>query len=193
MSAVLLPSHEPARPPYRDLGSIGSAFVLNFKEFGAALVNSLNEINELRLREDKSISNKANDREIGGIAAHHFAVKRLGVHDLKAQLTIAILADVVFLGHVSNTIGAMVCLTKSTSETFGLLGCTSIMAKLSKKKLEKLIEQIYYVRARGKQINIMDIGKVFKAGEDAYTVACDLHAVEVAVIGAIAQYCEPSV
>lgn len=57
---------------------------------------------------------------------------------------------------------------------------------LSKKALDKLIEQIYYKHASGLQINIMDIGKVFKAGEKAYAAGGD---VEQAVKDAIKAYC----
>lgn len=57
---------------------------------------------------------------------------------------------------------------------------------LSKKALDKLIEQIYYKHASGLQINIMDIGKVFKAGEEAYAAGGD---VEQAVKDAIKAYC----
>lgn len=57
---------------------------------------------------------------------------------------------------------------------------------LSKKALDRLIEQIYYKHASGLQINIMDIGKVFKMGEQAYAAGGD---VEQAVKDAIKLYC----
>lgn len=57
---------------------------------------------------------------------------------------------------------------------------------LSKKALDKLIESLYYKHASGLQINIMDIGKVFKAGEKAYAAGGD---VEQAVKDAISVYC----
>lgn len=58
---------------------------------------------------------------------------------------------------------------------------------LSKKALDKLIEQIYYKNASGLQIDIMDIGKVFKAGERAYASGEN---VEDAVKAAIKVYCK---
>lgn len=36
--------------------------------------------------------------------------------------------------------------------------------KISKNRLDKRIERLYYARCRGIEINVMDIGKVFKAG-----------------------------
>lgn len=46
-------------------------------------------------------------------------------------------------------------------------------------KIDKEIEQIVYRRCSGIQINIMDIGKVFKAGHAAYFASQDL---ETAVV-----------
>lgn len=43
------------------------------------------------------------------------------------------------------------------------LGATKV-----EKKLDKEIEQIYYRHASGVQVNIMDIGKIFRAGRDAH-------------------------
>ncbi len=58
------------------------------------------------------------------------------------------------------------------------------MRKPTAKQIDKLIEQIYYKRCSGIQINIMDIGKVFKAGQNAYaTTGGDLAATEAAVVG----------
>lgn len=42
---------------------------------------------------------------------------------------------------------------------------------LSPKKIDALIESIYYRECSGIQINIMDISKVFKAGQTAYQEA----------------------
>jgi hypothetical protein len=42
------------------------------------------------------------------------------------------------------------------------------MKKLSAKQIDKLVEQAYYARCSGIQINVMDIGKVFQVGRGAY-------------------------
>lgn len=42
------------------------------------------------------------------------------------------------------------------------------MKKLSAKQIDKLVEQAYYARCSGIQINVMDIGKVFAVGRGAY-------------------------
>ena len=52
--------------------------------------------------------------------------------------------------------------------------------------LDKQIEAIYYRAAAGKQINILDIGKVFKAGHAAAAAGAD---VEAAIVAAVATYC----
>jgi hypothetical protein len=59
---------------------------------------------------------------------------------------------------------------------------------LSAKKLDKAIEQLYYKHAQGRQINIMDIDKIFKAGTTAYAAASSLEDVEAAVLIAINAY-----
>jgi hypothetical protein len=63
------------------------------------------------------------------------------------------------------------------------------MKKLTTKKLDAHISSVYYRVADGKAINIMDIGKVFKAARDAYQAMPDLAVVEAAIIGAVAKYC----
>ena len=42
------------------------------------------------------------------------------------------------------------------------------MRKLSAKQIDKLVEQAYYARCSGIQIDVMDIGKVFAVGRQAY-------------------------
>jgi len=64
------------------------------------------------------------------------------------------------------------------------------MSKLTDKKLNKTIEAFYVKAANGKAINIMDIGKVFRAGRDAYAATADLAVVDAAVTAAVAVYCE---
>lgn len=63
------------------------------------------------------------------------------------------------------------------------------MKKLTAKKLDAQISTIYYRVAEGKAINIMDIGKVFKAGRDAYVSTADLAAVEAAITEQVAKLC----
>ena len=63
------------------------------------------------------------------------------------------------------------------------------MKKLTTKKLDAAISAIYYRVAEGKAINIMDIGKVFKAGRDAYVTTTDLVAVEAAIAAQVAKLC----
>ena len=60
--------------------------------------------------------------------------------------------------------------------------------KLSKKALEREIERIYGKHGHGVQVPIMDLGKIFKAGEDAYASSGDLDAVDTAVKDAIQKY-----
>ena len=56
---------------------------------------------------------------------------------------------------------------------------------LSKKQLDKMVEQAYYKQGRGVQINIMDIGKLFKDVSEAYLAGQDL---DEAVKEAIKKY-----
>lgn len=63
------------------------------------------------------------------------------------------------------------------------------MKKLTTKKLDAHISSVYYRVAEGKAINIMDIGKVFKAGRDAYVATADLAAVETAITEQVAKLC----
>lgn len=60
------------------------------------------------------------------------------------------------------------------------------MAKpLSDKKIDKLVEATYYRRCSGVQIDIMDIGKVFKVGREAYLAGQDVEAAIVAYVETI--------
>jgi hypothetical protein len=59
--------------------------------------------------------------------------------------------------------------------------------KMSKKAIDREIDRLYKIHAEGLSINIMDIGKVFKAGHAAVEAGTDL---EAAVEGAVATYCE---
>jgi len=54
------------------------------------------------------------------------------------------------------------------------------------KVIDKQIEAAYYRLAAGKQINVMDIGKVYAAGRRAAETGTD---VEAAVAGQIAELC----
>lgn len=56
-------------------------------------------------------------------------------------------------------------------------------------RVDTLIEAIYYRHAVGKQINILDISKIYAAGRGALETGADP---EPAIIAAIAQYCTPS-
>ncbi len=56
--------------------------------------------------------------------------------------------------------------------------------KLGKKQLDKEIERLYKIHGQNIQINIMDIGKIFNAGRQAYETGGDM---EKAVQDAIAQ------
>jgi uncharacterized protein YqeY len=64
------------------------------------------------------------------------------------------------------------------------------MRKLTAKKLDQAISTIYYKAAEGLMINIMDIGKVFAAGRNAYAATADLAAVEVAIKEQVAKLCQ---
>lgn len=55
--------------------------------------------------------------------------------------------------------------------------------------LDTAIERLYYQHAQGKQINILDISKIYAAGRTAAQNGAD---VEQTIIAAIAQYCTPS-
>ena len=55
---------------------------------------------------------------------------------------------------------------------------------------EQKVEQIYYRIANGVQIDIFNLGKISKAGVDAYLAGGDDAAAENAVIAAVAQYRE---
>lgn len=55
------------------------------------------------------------------------------------------------------------------------------------KEVEALVEKVFYQVASGVQINIMNLGKISKAGVDAYLAGAD---VKQAVIDAVAQYRE---
>ncbi|UCC72036.1 MAG: hypothetical protein JSV86_16960 [Gemmatimonadota bacterium] len=63
--------------------------------------------------------------------------------------------------------------------------------KLSAKKLDALIEKAYYANCAGTMINIMDIGKVFKAGRVGYALDGEA-GIEPAVVDAIATYGVPA-
>jgi hypothetical protein len=63
------------------------------------------------------------------------------------------------------------------------------MKKLTAKKLDAHISAVYGRCADGKAINIMDIGKVFKAAHAAYATTADLAAVEVAITEQVAKLC----
>jgi hypothetical protein len=63
------------------------------------------------------------------------------------------------------------------------------MKKISKKALSGYITKFYAAASVDKSINIFDIGKVFKAGEDAYASTKDLLEVEKAVKAAADTYC----
>lgn len=56
------------------------------------------------------------------------------------------------------------------------------MTKRQSNKIDKIIEAIYYRRCSGIQINIMDIGKVFKAGHAAHAAGTD---VETAIVACV--------
>jgi hypothetical protein len=58
------------------------------------------------------------------------------------------------------------------------------MTKRQQNQIDKQIEQIYYRRCSGIQINIMDIGKVFAAGRAALAAGAD---VESAIVARVEQ------
>lgn len=62
------------------------------------------------------------------------------------------------------------------------------MAKKTKleKQIDTTVEAYFYQHSKGIQIGVMDLGKISKAGRDAFPNG--LPAVEAAVIEAIAKY-----
>ncbi len=63
------------------------------------------------------------------------------------------------------------------------------MKPLTKKQLEKLIEQSYYRHGSGVQINIIDISKIYKDVTAAYNAG---RSVDEGMIDAIAKYRLPA-
>lgn len=61
--------------------------------------------------------------------------------------------------------------------------------KLGTRQLDTLIADHYKVAARGKMINILDIGKVYKAARDVYALTSDVEAVKAEVDKGVAAYC----
>lgn len=59
--------------------------------------------------------------------------------------------------------------------------------KLSKKALDRELEKLYNRHGYGVQVPILDLGKIFKAGEEAYAGG-DLQAAEAALKAAIEKY-----
>jgi hypothetical protein len=55
---------------------------------------------------------------------------------------------------------------------------------LKGKALEREIERVYYENCRGVEIDIMDIGKIFKAGEEAYVKG---ESIKTAVVDLVAK------
>ena len=55
----------------------------------------------------------------------------------------------------------------------------------AEKALDKEIERLYYIHAEGRSINILDISKVFAAGQAAHKVG---QPIEPAVIEAVKRY-----
>jgi hypothetical protein len=50
---------------------------------------------------------------------------------------------------------------------------TKTAKKLTKKQIDKKVEQAYYASCSGIQISIMDIGKVFAAGRASFEAGAD--------------------
>lgn len=63
------------------------------------------------------------------------------------------------------------------------------MKKLTAKKLDAHISSVYKIAAKGKMIDMMDIGKVFKSARDAYDATSDLNAVEAAIVSKVELLC----
>ncbi len=63
------------------------------------------------------------------------------------------------------------------------------MKPLTKKQLDKLIEQSYYRHGSGVQINIMDISNIYKNVTSAYNAG---RSVDEAMVEAIAKYRLPA-
>jgi hypothetical protein len=61
------------------------------------------------------------------------------------------------------------------------------MKKLSSKNLDRLIERIYYANCNGVQLNILDIPKVFRAGEQAYAAGADENGIKDAILAKVAE------
>lgn len=62
------------------------------------------------------------------------------------------------------------------------------MTKRRDRKLDAHIQDCYKRHAAGRTINVLDIGKVFAAGEQAHAAGGD---VEAAIKAAVEQYCSP--
>jgi hypothetical protein len=60
--------------------------------------------------------------------------------------------------------------------------------KLSKKALERELERLYGKHGYGVQVPILDLGKIFKAGEQAYAGGGGIEAAEAALKAAIQKY-----
>lgn len=62
------------------------------------------------------------------------------------------------------------------------------MARKTKaqKQIDKRVERLYYASCSGVQINIMDIGKVFRAGREAIAIGGDDVAVTAAIVAFVA-------
>lgn len=58
--------------------------------------------------------------------------------------------------------------------------------KQLQKQADKRVERLYYASCSGVQINIMDIGKVFRAGREAIALGGDDVAVTAAIVAFVA-------
>jgi uncharacterized protein YqeY len=63
------------------------------------------------------------------------------------------------------------------------------MKKLTAKKLDAHISSTYAIVAKGKMINMMDIGKVLKAARDAYDATSDTNSVDAAIAAKVELLC----
>jgi hypothetical protein len=61
--------------------------------------------------------------------------------------------------------------------------------KLGTKQLDAMIATLYKDAAKGKMINIMDIGKVYTDARAVYAATSSLDDLKVAVDKAVSQYC----